>query len=296
MKNYLIALFIFVGISSLSQLVWASDEDSEESISKIKNEMSEKVGIETTRLSPRRLNQEISVYGKTTIGVEQLFQINARYNGVIKTINYTIGDKVKKGDLLAVIESNESLNTYEVRSPVSGLVIQRNGNVGATTQQRILFEIANVDTLWAEFRVFATHFIKVEVGQEIEIEFNGEVITSTVTNIIPTKDQPFVFVRALLDNTKYNLSSGQLLKGYITTNQFDVDLAIEKLALQELGGQLGVFVKEGEEYEFTPLILGRSDKNHIEVIDGLVQGSEYVSKNSFLIKADILKSEVEDDD
>ena len=207
-----------------------------------------------------------------------------------------VGDKVKKGDLLAVIESNESLNTYEVRSPVSGLVIQRNGNVGATTQQQILFDIANVDALWAEFRVFATHFNKVEVGQEIEIEFNEQAFTSTVTNIIPTKDQPFVFVRALLDNTKLNLSSGQLLKGYITINQFDVDLAIDKLALQELGGQLGVFVKEGEEYEFTPLILGRSDKNYIEVIDGLEQGSEYVSKNSFLIKADILKSEVEDDD
>jgi cobalt-zinc-cadmium efflux system membrane fusion protein len=55
-------------------------------------------------------------------------------------------------------------------------------------------------------------------------------------------------------------------------------------------------VKEGEEYEFTPLVLGRSDKYYIEVVDGLNKNSEYVNKNSYLIKADILKSEVEDDD
>ena len=49
-------------------------------------------------------------------------------------------------------------------------------------------------------------------------------------------------------------------------------------------------------YEFAPLVLGRSDKNYIEVIDGLSKDAEYVNKNSYLIKADILKSEVEDDD
>jgi len=84
--------------------------------------------------------------------------------------------------------------------------------------------------------------------------------------------------------------------GSVRINRFEVDLAVEKVAIQELGGQFGVFVKEDEEYEFAPLVLGRSDKNYIEVIDGLSKDAEYVNKNSYLIKADILKSEVEDDD
>jgi len=57
-----------------------------------------------------------------------------------------------------------------------------------------------------------------------------------------------------------------------------------------------VFVKEGEAYEFAPLVLGKSDDNFIEVVSGLEHGAEYVSENSYLIKADILKSEAEDDD
>ena len=54
-----------------------------------------------------------------------------------------------------------------------------------------------------------------------------------------------------------------------------------------------VFVKEGEEYRFAPLTLGRSDGKYIEVISGIRAGQEYVSKNSYLIKADIEKSEAE---
>jgi cobalt-zinc-cadmium efflux system membrane fusion protein len=258
--------------------------------------MAKRVGVETANLSSKILNQTIPVYGATTIGAEQLFQVGARYNGVIKTINFTVGDNVKKGNLLAVIESNESLNTYKITSPISGVVLQRNGNVGGITQNTSLFEIVNFDTLWAEFKVFTNQYNQIKVGQHVDIMHGEQTFNSTITNIIPSKDQPYVLARVRLDNTALNLTSGQLLKGSIRVSQFEVDLAVEKIALQELGGRIGVFVKEGEEYEFTPLVLGRSDKYYIEVVDGLNKNSEYVNKNSYLIKADILKSEVEDDD
>ena len=140
MKNYLFALLIFIGYLSPIQSVFASEDEheGEEGISKIDNNMAKKVGVETAYLASKTLNQTIPVYGSTTIGAEQLFQVGARYNGVIKTINFTVGDTVKKGDLLAVIESNESLNTYKITSPVSGTVLQRNGNIGGITQNTSL--------------------------------------------------------------------------------------------------------------------------------------------------------------
>ena len=295
MKNYLLALLIFVGYLSPIQSVFASEDEGEEGISKINDSMAKRVGVETANLSSKILNQTIPVYGATTIGAEQLFQVGARYNGVIKTINFTVGDNVKKGNLLAVIESNESLNTYKITSPISGVVLQRNGNVGGITQNTSLFEIVNFDTLWAEFKVFTNQYNQIKVGQHVDIMHGEQTFNSTITNIIPSKDQPYVLARVRLDNTALNLTSGQLLKGSIRVSQFEVDLAVEKIALQELGGRIGVFLKEGEEYEFTPLVLGRSDNYYIEVVDGLNKNSEYVNKNSYLIKADILKSEIEDD-
>ena len=63
--------------------------------------------------------------------------------------------------------------------------------------------------------------------------------------------------------------------------------------MQILGGRQGVFVKINDEYRFKPLVLGQSDDHFYEVVDGLESGDEYVSKNSYLIKADIEKSEAE---
>ena len=50
MKNYLLALLIFVGYLSPIQSVFASEDEGEEGISKIDNNMAKKVGVETAYL------------------------------------------------------------------------------------------------------------------------------------------------------------------------------------------------------------------------------------------------------
>ena len=88
----------------------------------------------------------------------------------------------------------------------------------------------------------------------------------------------------------FTLSPGLMTEARIEVSRFSVALAVAKDAVQMLGGRRGVFVKHGEEYKFAPLILGRSDDHFYEVVEGLEAGSDYVSQNSYLIKADIEKS------
>ena len=82
-----------------------------------------------------------------------------------------------------------------------------------------------------------------------------------------------------------------MVEGDIVIGEFEVELAVEKDAIQTLGEQVGVFVKEGSEYHFTPLRIGRQDNQYAEVLSGLSLSQEYVYENSYLIKADIEKSE-----
>ena len=65
------------------------------------------------------------------------------------------------------------------------------------------------------------------------------------------------------------------------------------MGIQQMGGRSGVFVQDGETYRFTPLVIGRSDDRYVEVLDGLKEQQRYVNQNSYLIKADIEKSEAE---
>ncbi len=274
----------------------AGEEEYEE-ISRINDNLAAQVGIVTTIASPGTINQTLAVYGKVTQAPEHVNVIQARFPGVIQSVNVSIGDRVNKGDRLIAIESNESLKTYSVQAPISGVIMQRHANPGELTQERQLLTIANLDTVWAEFRIYPEKQKKVSSGYSVMVIINEHRIQSHIAHlVISGANEPYMLARVKLDNTKLKLSPGQFAEAKIYTGKFDVSLTVKKEAVQELGGRLGVFVKEGKAYEFNPLNLGKSDDNLIEVVSGLEKGAEYVSKNSYLIKADILKSEAEDND
>jgi cobalt-zinc-cadmium efflux system membrane fusion protein len=56
-----------------------------------------------------------------------------------------------------------------------------------------------------------------------------------------------------------------------------------------------VFVREGEEYYVRPVTLGERDARSVEILDGVAAGEEIVVEQSYLIKANIEKSTVEED-
>jgi cobalt-zinc-cadmium efflux system membrane fusion protein len=65
---------------------------------------------------------------------------------------------------------------------------------------------------------------------------------------------------------------------------------VKKSALQEFNGETVVFIRVGDIYEVRMPEFGASDDSFIEVLSGLEEHVEVVTQNSFLIKADILKS------
>ncbi|WP_339677594.1 efflux RND transporter periplasmic adaptor subunit [uncultured Zhongshania sp.] len=299
MNKYLLSLLLLLGVLAPIQTTLADDDHDEEEyeeISRIKDELSTKVGIVTEKATAGTISQTVTVYGRVAQAPENSHEIYARFPGVVKSINVTIGDSVKKGDRIATIESNESLKSYPILAPISGVIVQRHANPGEPTQERRLLTITNLDTVWVEFRIYPGKQAKVSAGQPVSITINDKTILSDVAHLIPAEGKPYVLARVKIDNDELRLSPGLLAKGKIHTNEFDVSLVVTKDAVQGLGERLGVFVKEGEAYEFAPLVLGKSDDHFIEVVSGLELGAEYVSENSYLIKADILKSEAEDDD
>ena len=70
----------------------------------------------------------------------------------------------------------------------------------------------------------------------------------------------------------------------------EVPLAVRASALQRFRDFTVVFARVGDTYEVRMLELGRSDGAYVEVLGGLKPGTEYVTAQSYLIKADIEKS------
>jgi cobalt-zinc-cadmium efflux system membrane fusion protein len=269
-----------------------SHEHHEQGVTKIDSAMATQVGIATALVGPQLLQQSATVFGRLTTAPEHTSHVQARFPGIIRSVVVNIGDQVNTGDLLAVVESNESLKHYDIRAPISGTIVQRHANAGEITQVQLLFSISSFDYLWVELRIFPSQQKSLSIGQPVRISADGLSFNSHISHLLPAEAAaPYLIARAKI--TGEGWFPGLMVEGTIVVNEFEVPLAVKKSALQSLGNQIGIFVKEADSYHFTPLQLGRSDEEFIEVLAGLEGNIEYVLENSYLLKADIEKSEAE---
>ncbi|MBI4565891.1 MAG: efflux RND transporter periplasmic adaptor subunit, partial [Planctomycetes bacterium] len=83
---------------------------------------------------------------------------------------------------------------------------------------------------------------------------------------------------------------GLFIAVHLVQEEFTVPVAVRVEAIQRFRDWDVVFIQDGNLFEAVPLEMGRRNEEWVEVLGGLSAGIKYVSKNSFLMKADILKS------
>jgi len=85
----------------------------------------EAAGIELAKASPGVLRDSLLLNGIVQPNQESLVQVTPRFPGIVRDVRKRIGDRVQKGDVLAIIESNQSLTQYELKASLAGTVIDR---------------------------------------------------------------------------------------------------------------------------------------------------------------------------
>tara|TARA_R100000306_G_scaffold61961_2_gene66364 strand:- start:9659 stop:10846 length:1188 start_codon:yes stop_codon:yes gene_type:complete len=265
--------------------------ESHEGRTRIAADIAAKAGIQTTEAGPGSIERTLTTYGQLTTAPEQIARVRARFPGVVTKVNVRLGDRVAKGDLLAQVESNDSLETYGLRSPIAGVVTESQISVGEITGEQPLFAITDLSTLWAELLVFPGQRSEVAVGQNVLLKAAGIDQQATISHLLPSPDSaPYTLARVEVKNSNSTLSPGLLVAADVVVETLDVPLAVDNRALQSFRDWTVVFIQVDDNYEIRPLELGRSDGNLTEVLSGLKIGDRYVVENSYLIKADIEKS------
>ncbi len=305
-KNILIkkqnTLLVFIVCSALglfsSTTIQASEgEHGKEESHKdervfMSDSMAQKMGVVTQSVQTGSLNITTTVYGNIVTDPASLSHVRARFDGMVTKVNANLGNKVKKGETLAVVESNESLKSYPVAAPFSGTVIARHANEGELSNGQVLFSIANYDDVWAQLKVFPQQLSDIAAQHPVQLSLSGAALDTTIQHILPSPDEkPYVLAYAKIANTSGQWPIGAAIKGLVTINKLDVAMMVPTTSVQEFEGASVVFVKEGDEYRPVPVTLGQQDDHNIEVLSGLHIADVIVSQNSYLFKADLEKSE-----
>lgn len=303
MKMFFMKGFLFVCIMLLptSRVVAHSDHDhqenhAEDNREELTLEAATAAGIVTAIAGPGLIRQEIKTFGRLIIDPEKLHQVKARYPGLVTQVSVSLGAKIKQGDLLAVIEANDSLRSYRITAPATGIIQSRNINPGDITGDQPLFVIAEEHSLIAELHLFPKDVAKVKPGQKVNLENSHTTGTGQVKTISPLNNSSVNLVRVALNKADEMLDKndgwiqGESIVGNILITEETVAVRIENSALQEVRGNQIIFVLDGEKFEPWPLELGKSDNHYKEVSAGLQSGDIYAVKNAYLLKAHLEKS------
>lgn len=267
--------------------------DSFEGRTRIEPEVAAAFGIETEIAGPARIEETVTLYGQIVPDTERVRQISARFDGAIQSVAVALGQRVERGELLAIVESNESLQANRITAPIAGVVTERAANAGEQTAGRRLFTIVDTSSVWVDLAVFPADRARVRPGAKVAIRdtAGSEPIETTIAhvNVISAANQA-VTARAVVDNTAGTLLPGTFVTAQVAVAQHDVPLAVKRVGLQSFRDFTVVYAQYGDEYEVRMLELGRQFGEWAEVLDGLEPGTRYVTEGSYVLKADVEKS------
>lgn len=189
---------------------------------------------------------------------------------------------------------------FVLRSPIRGTVVARPAHPGQSVEpSTALVEVVDLETLWLEAQVYEREMRFVAPGQPVQLEaraFPGEVFRGRVDRVGDVLDEKTraVTVRVVLPNPGGRLKPGMFATARIVATGATEPrrmAAIPWAAIQEIDGHPAVFVRGGErEFELRRVHTGERAGDLVEVLNGVKLGEEVVAEGSFLLKGELLKS------
>jgi cobalt-zinc-cadmium efflux system membrane fusion protein len=202
-------------------------------------------------------------------------------------------------DIDRVKENNDTSLLLPIESPINGVVVKRSGVAGErVSSSRPLFDIAAVDKMWALLNVYEQDLAKVSIGQQVMITISGlegntyEGTVSWISTAIDPVTRSLQ-VRVDVDNTGARIKAGMFGNARILLADSLQATGIPVASVQWDGCCNLVFVKVSDMvYAPRKVKIGFRTGDYYTVESGLDPGEQVVTQGSFILKTEILKSNI----
>jgi cobalt-zinc-cadmium efflux system membrane fusion protein len=266
----------------------------------IAEDMAEEGGIRTTPVGPGVIRDAHDVQGLLAPVEGRHARIRARFPGPVEAVRVGVGDRVKAGQTLAIIESNASLSRYDVTAPFAGTILDVEVGAGDLAGDQWLFELADLSTLWVDLHLFGGDAQHITPGLPVQIIrlSDGATINTKLDRILPgtaTASQSTV-ARATIRNADGRWRPGTAVRARVTVSEREAALIVPNSAIQTFENATVVFTRVGDIYTARRVRVGERDSDNTEVVEGLQAGDLVVVAQSYLVKSDLEKSGVADED
>lgn len=188
------------------------------------------------------------------------------------------------------------LRQYPVRSPLAGIVTNRNVTMGQVVGiDREIFTVADLSTVWVEIALAPADLAFAKTGQEVGITAGPAKAKGKVVILSPVIDPDTRAAKAVveLDNTDGRWKLGDFVSAELFAGKIEAGLLIPREAIQTIKGNRVVFVSHDKGFQMKPIVIGREDSKNVEVLTGVEFGEAVAVTNTFVLKAELGKAEAE---
>ncbi|WP_437723524.1 efflux RND transporter periplasmic adaptor subunit [Sorangium sp. So ce861] len=192
---------------------------------------------------------------------------------------------------------------YALIAPIDGTIIEKHINIGEVLKDDTqAFVVADLSTIWVNVTVYAKDLARVRAGQRARVRAEGieEPAEGEIAYVGPVVGEQTrsATARVVLKNPGAAWRPGLFVTAAVAVAEVDAPVVVSYDGLQRVEGKDVVFVQEGDAFEARAIKPGRYGKapgeqgaELVEVLDGIAAGERYVGKNSFILKAELGKSE-----
>jgi len=217
---------------------------------------------------------------------ERMERLHSRQAASRKNLDDAVaGHEAALADLSAAEEGVKVARVFrdysEVRAPFAGRVAEKRIEVGDTAAPGMaLFVVEDASKVKIEAQVPESVAGALALGDEVEVEVQGERLAARVSELLPAADprsRTFT-VRALLPNPDGRLRSGMFARVRLPGESRSV-ARVPEAAVVRRGPLTGVFVVDGDNVaRLRWVTLGRLADSRYEVLTGLEAGERIVAR------------------
>lgn len=296
MKKWLLLLIPLVVIGC-GQKKQEAPQEPEIPVVVMKKEIQESVGLKAAKVEKKKLAAYLEVYGSISQDTENTVHVVPKAKCVLKSLKVTVGQTVEENSPIASVQTPSGEET--LFSPCHGIVISQYVKEGDSVDPLTsIITIANPDVMRASFDVYEKDLEKIQLTQKVIVTtaaYSDKTFEGKLVFISPRVDENSrtIKIRVDIENKEHFLKFGMFVNGKIERESEEEYLVVSREAVQimEKGDTLFV-MKDERTFEARQVKIGPQTDSEAAVIEGLNEGDVVVTQGSFVLKSELLKSEM----
>ncbi|MFC1746051.1 efflux RND transporter periplasmic adaptor subunit [Candidatus Riflebacteria bacterium] len=184
--------------------------------------------------------------------------------------------------------SDSQFSCYRIYAPFAGKIIASHLTQGEKLADQVIFELADLNTLWVDIQIFPEDLPFIQVGQKVYLQVEKQkTVQTSIQKIIPIINPE---TRTAVARVVLNNKSGQFYPGAFVNAKIEIQLGGFPVVIPEKAVFLHenkriVFIPKGAGYQPVEVTIGHSGGGLVEIRKGLGMGDRFVAKGAFNLKA-----------